>query len=56
MCFVEIEKVFKVVVVCVMLVMKGWNILINLEKFKKVREGVMEFLLVNYLLDCFICD
>ncbi|KAK2856905.1 hypothetical protein Q5P01_005640 [Channa striata] len=56
MCLVEIEKAPKPVAACAMPVMKGWNILINSEKTRKAREGVMEFLLANHPLDCPICD
>merc|ERR1712142_244855 len=56
MCLVEIEKAPKCAASCAMPVMKGMRILTNLEKTKKAREGVMEFLLVNHPLDCPICD
>lgn len=65
MCLVEVVGgLFKFVVLCVMQVkdlclgLEGvfFEIKINSFMVKKVCEGVMEFLLINYLLDCLICD
>lgn len=56
MCLVDVEKLFKLVLVCVMLVMDGMKVVICSEKVLKFQCLVMEFLLINYLLDCLICD
>lgn len=34
----------------------GMKIKMDIFLVKKVREGVMEFFLMNYFLDCLICD
>ncbi|KAK6029453.1 NADH dehydrogenase, G subunit [Ostertagia ostertagi] len=41
---------------CAMPVMKGMRVKTNSELTRKVREGIMEFLLTNHPLDCPICD
>ncbi|KAK6053801.1 hypothetical protein COOONC_08696 [Cooperia oncophora] len=41
---------------CAMPVMKGMRVKTNSALTRKVREGVMEFLLTNHPLDCPICD
>lgn len=56
MCLVEVEKSSKSVASCAMSVMSGMNIKMMMDLVKKVCEGVMEFLLINYLFDCLICD
>lgn len=56
MCFVEVQNVFKFVVLCVWFVQFGMVVKINLFFIYKVCEGVMEFLFVNYFFDCFVCD
>ena len=56
MCLVEMEKSPKPVASCAMPAADGQVIHTRTEKVKKVREGVMEFLLINHPLDCPICD
>ena len=56
MCLVEVEKSAKPVAACASPVMNGWKIKSKSDFTRKVREGVMEFPLVNHPLDCPICD
>lgn len=56
MCLVEMERAPKPVASCSMPVGEGQVIHTNTEKVKKMREAVMEFLLINHPLDCPICD
>jgi len=56
MCLVEMERAPKPVASCCMPVGEGQVIHTNTEKVKKMREAVMEFLLINHPLDCPICD
>jgi len=56
MCLVEMERAPKPVASCCMPVGEGMVIHTNTEKVKKMREAVMEFLLINHPLDCPICD
>lgn len=55
-CLVEVEKSPKPVVSCAMPVSKGMVIYTDTPLVKKVRESVIEFLLINHPLDCPICD
>lgn len=55
-CLVEVEKSPKPVVSCAMPVSKGMIIHTDSPLVRKVREGVLEFLLINHPLDCPICD
>ncbi len=55
-CLVEVEKSPKPVVSCAMPVAKGMIIHTETPLVKKVREAVLEFLLINHPLDCPICD
>ncbi len=56
MCLVEVERAPKPVASCCMPVGEGMVVRTNTEKVKKMRESVMEFLLINHPLDCPICD
>ncbi len=56
MCLVEMERAPKPVASCSMPVGEGQVIHTNTDKVKKMREAVMEFLLINHPLDCPICD
>lgn len=56
MCLVEMERAPKPIASCCMPVGDGMVIHTNTEKVKKMREAVMEFLLINHPLDCPICD
>ena len=55
-CLVEVEKSPKPVVSCAMPVSKGMVVYTDTPLVKKVRESVLEFLLINHPLDCPICD
>jgi len=55
-CLVEVEKSPKPVVSCAMPISKGMVIYTDTPLVKKVRESVIEFLLINHPLDCPICD
>lgn len=56
MCLVEMERAPKPVAACAMPVGEGQVIHTKTEKVVKMREAVMEFLLINHPLDCPICD
>ena len=56
MCLVKVEKMPKPVASCGHPVSDGMVVHTNTEEVKKMREGVMEFLLINHPLDCPICD
>ncbi len=56
MCLVKVDKVPKPVASCAQPITDGMTIFTNTEEVKKMREGVMEFLLINHPLDCPICD
>ncbi len=56
MCLVEMERSPKPIASCAMPVADGMVIRTNNEAVRKMRKGVMEFLLINHPLDCPICD
>ncbi len=56
MCLVEMERAPKPVASCAMPVGEGMVIRTNTPEVQKMRQGVMEFLLINHPLDCPICD
>ncbi|MBT6407050.1 MAG: 2Fe-2S iron-sulfur cluster binding domain-containing protein, partial [Rhodospirillaceae bacterium] len=56
MCLVEMERAPKPVASCAMPVGEGMVITTNSPAVKKMRQGVMELLLINHPLDCPICD
>lgn len=56
MCLVKVEKMPKPVASCAHPVADGMVIHTSTDEVKKMREGVMEFLLINHPLDCPICD
>jgi NADH-quinone oxidoreductase subunit G len=56
MCLVEMERAPKAVASCAMPVGEGMVITTNSPAVKKMRQGVMELLLINHPLDCPICD
>jgi NADH-quinone oxidoreductase subunit G len=56
MCLVEMERSPKPIASCGMPVAEGMVIRTNTEAVRKMRRGVMEFLLINHPLDCPICD
>ncbi len=55
-CLVEIEKFPKPAIACNTVVAEGMVVHSNTDRVGKLREAVMEFLLVNHPLDCPICD
>src|ERR1700681_713963 len=56
MCLVEVEKVGKLQPACSMVVSAGMVVHTDSPEVKKMREGVLEFLLLNHPLDCPVCD
>lgn len=56
MCLVKVEKAPKPVASCAQPIADGMVIHTNTPEVQKMREGVMEFLLINHPLDCPICD
>jgi NADH-quinone oxidoreductase subunit G len=56
MCLVEMERAPKPIASCAMPVGEGMVITTNSPAVKKMRQGVMELLLINHPLDCPICD
>jgi len=55
-CLCEIEGVGQLQIACNSLVRDGMVVHTNNERVTRMREGVMEFLLINHPLDCTICD
>ncbi len=56
MCLVEVEGQKKPDIACNMTCRDGLKVLTQTEGVKKMRAGVMEFLLLNHPLDCPVCD
>ena len=56
MCLVHMERAPKPVASCAMPVGDGMVIETDTPEVRKMRKGVMEFLLINHPLDCPICD
>jgi len=56
MCLVGMERAPKPVASCAMPAGDGMVIYTDTPEVRKMRQGVMEFLLVNHPLDCPICD
>ncbi|HAD86163.1 MAG TPA: NADH-quinone oxidoreductase subunit G, partial [Rhodospirillaceae bacterium] len=56
MCLVQMERSPKPVASCAMPVGDGMVVYTDTPEVKKMRQGVMEFLLINHPLDCPICD
>ncbi|MEE8351158.1 MAG: 2Fe-2S iron-sulfur cluster-binding protein, partial [Rhodospirillales bacterium] len=56
MCLVHMERAPKPIASCAMPVAEGMVIKTDTEEVRKMRRGVMEFLLINHPLDCPICD
>ncbi|MEK7245853.1 MAG: NADH-quinone oxidoreductase subunit NuoG, partial [Pseudomonadota bacterium] len=56
MCLVHMEKAPKPIASCAMPVADGMVIRTDTPEIHKVRQGVMELLLINHPLDCPICD
>ena len=56
MCLVHMERAPKPIASCAMPVGDGMVIETDTPEVRKMRQGVMEFLLINHPLDCPICD
>jgi NADH-quinone oxidoreductase subunit G len=56
MCFVEIEKMPKLVTSCTQEVGEDMVVRTHTDRVKQGQHGILEFLLVNHPLDCPICD
>ena len=56
MCFVEIEKMPKLVTSCTQEASEDMVVRTQSERVKQGQQGILEFLLVNHPLDCPICD
>jgi len=56
MCLVHMERAPKPIASCAMPVADGMVIETDTPEVRKMRKGVMEFLLINHPLDCPICD
>ncbi len=56
MCLVELETSIKPVIACSTSILPNMSIFTNSKTVKKIRENVLEFLLINHPLDCPICD
>lgn len=56
MCLVDVKGSPKPVVACASPYNPGMKISVNSPLVRKARENVLEFLLLNHPLDCFICD
>jgi len=55
-CLVEVEKAPKGQIACATQATEGMVVYVNSPKAVKMRNAVMEFLLINHPLDCPICD
>lgn len=56
MCLVEIEKMPKLQIACNTRAGEGMIVRTQVDRVKKAREAVLEFLLINHPIDCPICD
>jgi len=56
MCLVEVEKFPKPQIACHIQCQDGMVVHTQSEAVKKLREHVLEFLLINHPLDCPVCD
>jgi NADH-quinone oxidoreductase subunit G len=56
MCLVNIEKFPKPQPACATVANEGMVVRTNIPEVTKLREGMLEFLLVNHPLDCPVCD
>lgn len=56
MCLVEINNSPKPVVACVTKIQNNMSVYLDTALVNKVREGILEFILINHPLDCPICD
>ncbi|MFQ5452866.1 MAG: NADH-quinone oxidoreductase subunit NuoG [Candidatus Zixiibacteriota bacterium] len=56
MCYVEVEKLPKLQVSCLLEAMDGMVVYTNSDLVKRGRKAVIEFILLNHPLDCPTCD
>jgi NADH-quinone oxidoreductase subunit G len=56
MCLVQVEKMPKLQPACATYVSEGMVVYTETDQVAKMREGVLEFLLLNHPLDCPVCD
>jgi NADH-quinone oxidoreductase subunit G len=56
MCLVHIEKFPKLQPACATYVADGMSVTTDSAEVVKMREGMLEFLLINHPLDCPVCD
>lgn len=56
MCLIQVEDSVKPIASCAMGLTEGIRVHTNTTLVKRVRESVLEFLLINHPLDCPICD
>ena len=56
MCLVEIHKMAKPIAACATYIFEDIRIFTNTPMVQKIRENILEFLLINHPLDCPICD
>src|SRR5438309_9171155 len=56
MCLVNIEKFPKPQPACATIAAEGMVVVTNNAEVTKLREGMLEFLLINHPLDCPVCD
>jgi NADH dehydrogenase (ubiquinone) Fe-S protein 1 len=56
MCLIELENTVKPVIACSTSLIPNMSIFTNSKTVKKIRENILEFLLINHPLDCPICD
>lgn len=56
MCLIQVEDSIKPVASCSMGLNNNMKIFTNSMLVKKIRESILEFLLINHPLDCPICD
>jgi NADH dehydrogenase (ubiquinone) Fe-S protein 1 len=56
MCLIELETSVKPIIACSTSVVPNMSVFTNSKTVKKIRENILEFLLINHPLDCPICD
>jgi NADH-quinone oxidoreductase subunit G len=56
MCYVEVEKMGKLQVSCMLEVMEGMVVHTDSDEVRQGRKAIIEFILLNHPLDCPTCD
>jgi NADH dehydrogenase (ubiquinone) Fe-S protein 1 len=56
MCLIELETSVKPIIACSTSLVPNMSVYTNSKTVKKIRENILEFLLINHPLDCPICD